>query len=404
MPIGNNQNRAEKRDNPVLKDTSVHLVPKDRANPTIPTNRQPNDRQTITEVGPDAVLKDNRDKDVPKSTQKKPAKPRSWLKVRLPANQDRALNIVENWRLEKQAAPKVAAAIQLYAAFEAGDIDYVRENHPKIFAALDKSSRKRGTLSLKESDSYTQRSDSKTERESERSETIEPAVDQIAAALQTITGRDRHLNRDVNELAFDLNKADYTAQDIEAWYQRCWPHDWRAVKAAQERRVEQPSLKIIRECIGQVRSLPVDEPEQNPYLADPHFTRHIDDEPEPPVEEIPVWPPEGCNGGAAVKDPLLATLGQLEIQLNRATYDTWLKHAEPIHIAGDRMRGGTLYVSVPHVYCKDWIDRHLLTAMTETFDRIANYSGEKRGRISEELLFKIEIIVEGDPVPGVSNA
>ena len=42
--------------------------------------------------------------------------------------------------------------------------------------------------------------------------------------------------------------------------------------------------------------------------------------------------------------------------------------------------------------------------MTETFDRIANYSGEKRGRISEELLFKIEIIVEGDPVPGVSNA
>jgi hypothetical protein len=379
------------RDKSVPKDNPVLLVPKDKDNPTVLTDHQPTDRQTITEGDPSAVLKDNRDKVVPKSTSKKPQKQRSWLKVRLPADQDRALNIVENWRLEKQAAPKVAAAIQLYAAFEAGDIDYVRENHPKIFAALDKASRKRATLSLLESDSNTERESAKSENRN-----VEPAVEQIAAALQTITGRDRHLNRDVNELALDLHKANYTAQDVEAWYQRCGPHDWRAVKAAQERRVEQPSLKIIRECIGQVRSLPVDEPEGveedwNPYAP------AADD----PVE---AWPPQACTVPERIRSWWTAAKDQLSVQLNRATFDAWVKPTDPIHFVGDPRAGGTLYVAVPHHYGKEWIDKHLLTALNKTFDDLLNCEGQTRRRIGEEALFKVEVIVEGDPVPGVSDA
>jgi hypothetical protein len=297
--------------------------------------------------------------------------------------------IVANWTAEKKAAPNVAAAIRLYAAFEAGDIDYVRENHPEFFAALKKSSRKRGTLSLKESESYT-------ERESAKSEMIEPAVDQIAAALQTITGRDRHLNRDVNELAFDLHKADYTAQDVQVWYQRCWPHDWRAVKAAQERRAEQPSLKIIRECIGQVRNLPVDTPELveedwNPYA--------------PPADApAEAWPPQACTVPQQVLNWWTAAKDQLQVQLNRATFDTWLKPTDPIHFVGDPRAGGTLYVAVPHHYGKEWIDRHLLTALNKTFDDLLNYDGQTRRRVSEQPLFDVQILVEGDPVPGVSHA
>jgi len=65
------------------------------------------------------------------------------------------------------------------------------------------------------------------------------------------------------------------------------------------------------------------------------------------------------------KDAWLATLGQLQIQLNRATYDTWLRHADLLGY-----EDGRFVVTVPHAYAKDWIDRHLLTAMTRTLSDI----------------------------------
>src|SRR5512141_2084346 len=65
------------------------------------------------------------------------------------------------------------------------------------------------------------------------------------------------------------------------------------------------------------------------------------------------------------KDAWLATLGQLQIQLNRATYDTWLRHAELLGY-----EDGRFVVTVPHAYAKDWIDRHLLQSMTRTLGDI----------------------------------
>src|SRR5215813_13672477 len=65
------------------------------------------------------------------------------------------------------------------------------------------------------------------------------------------------------------------------------------------------------------------------------------------------------------KDAWRATLGQLQIQLNRATYDTWLRHAELL-----AYEDGRFVVSVPHAYAKDWIDRHLLPSMQETLSGI----------------------------------
>lgn len=384
MPNWNDQTRSEKWDNPVPKDNSAHPVPKDTGNPIIPTNHQLSDRQTITKADSTPVPKDNRDKAVLKDTGVRP-----WIKVRLPRGSLDVERIVANWTAEKKAAPNVAAAIRLMDAILNENLDYVRENYPDLVRGLEKSARKRGTLSLKESESYT-------ERESAKSERLEPAVEQIAEALQQVTGRDRHLNRDVNGLALDLHNADYTAQDVEAWYQRCWPHDWRAVQAAQERRVTQPSLKIIRECIGQVRSLPVDEPEPieedwNPYS--------------PPADEpAEAWPPQACTVPQHVLTWWTAAKDQLSVQLNRATFDTWLKPTAPVHFVGDPRAGGTLYVAVPHHYGKDWIDRHLLTALNKTFDDLLNYDNQTRRRISEQPVFQVAILVEGDPVPGVSDA
>src|SRR5258708_35243593 len=65
------------------------------------------------------------------------------------------------------------------------------------------------------------------------------------------------------------------------------------------------------------------------------------------------------------KDGWVGTLGQLQIQLNRSTYDTWLRHAELLGY-----EDGRFVVTVPHAYAKDWIERHLLHAMTRTLSDI----------------------------------
>jgi len=65
------------------------------------------------------------------------------------------------------------------------------------------------------------------------------------------------------------------------------------------------------------------------------------------------------------KDAWLATLGQLELQLNRATFDTWLRGAELIACEGDEF-----VVRVPHAYAKDWLDRHLAQEIARTLSAI----------------------------------
>jgi hypothetical protein len=59
-------------------------------------------------------------------------------------------------------------------------------------------------------------------------------------------------------------------------------------------------------------------------------------------------------------------------------------------------------VSVPHRYAKDWIDKHLRSALNKLFDSLLNYDGQTRRRISQEALFAIEIVVEGGPDPAAS--
>ena len=71
------------------------------------------------------------------------------------------------------------------------------------------------------------------------------------------------------------------------------------------------------------------------------------------------------------RDAWLATLGQLQVQLNRATYDTWLRHAELLGY-----EDGRFVVTVPHAYAKDWIERHLLESMTRTLSDIFRQKSE----------------------------
>ena len=54
------------------------------------------------------------------------------------------------------------------------------------------------------------------------------------------------------------------------------------------------------------------------------------------------------------RDAWQATLGQLQLQLNRATFDTWLKDAELM-----AYEDGEYVIRVRHAYAKDWLEKHL---------------------------------------------
>src|SRR5579864_829811 len=66
-----------------------------------------------------------------------------------------------------------------------------------------------------------------------------------------------------------------------------------------------------------------------------------------------------------------ATLGQLQVQLNRATFNTWLGRAEYVGY-----EDGRLVISVPHAYARDWLEHNLVPVMAETFSRMLQMSSE----------------------------
>ncbi len=69
------------------------------------------------------------------------------------------------------------------------------------------------------------------------------------------------------------------------------------------------------------------------------------------------------------KEAWQATLGQMQLQLNRATFDTWLKGAELV-----AHEDGEFVVRVRHAYAKDWLEKHLQPQIAQTLGAIADRS------------------------------
>jgi chromosomal replication initiator protein len=65
------------------------------------------------------------------------------------------------------------------------------------------------------------------------------------------------------------------------------------------------------------------------------------------------------------KDAWQATLGQLQLQLNRATFDTWLKGSEVM-----AYEDGEFMIRVRHAYAKDWLEKHLNHLIQRTLSTI----------------------------------
>ncbi|GAB4423600.1 MAG: chromosomal replication initiator protein DnaA [Anaerolineae bacterium] len=65
------------------------------------------------------------------------------------------------------------------------------------------------------------------------------------------------------------------------------------------------------------------------------------------------------------QDAWQATLGQLQLQLNRATFETWLKGSELVS-----WDDGRFVIRVRHAYAKDWLEKHLQWQIVETLGHL----------------------------------
>jgi chromosomal replication initiator protein len=68
-----------------------------------------------------------------------------------------------------------------------------------------------------------------------------------------------------------------------------------------------------------------------------------------------------------------ATLGELELQLTRATFDTWLKNT---YVVG--FEDNTFLIGVYNGYAKDWLENRLLTAIKRTLTSMLSCSVDVR--------------------------
>jgi len=75
--------------------------------------------------------------------------------------------------------------------------------------------------------------------------------------------------------------------------------------------------------------------------------------PSEPPPEVLALDEVGPGQKTSMRGAWLAVMGQLELQLNRSTFDTWLRRAEPVRFAD-----GVLTVRVRHAYAPDYLPQH----------------------------------------------
>src|SRR5690242_170488 len=64
-----------------------------------------------------------------------------------------------------------------------------------------------------------------------------------------------------------------------------------------------------------------------------------------------------------------ATLGELQVSLSPANYETWLKETALISVDDTRFR-----VAVPNGFAKDWLETRYRSLISQTLARVVGYS------------------------------
>jgi len=83
-----------------------------------------------------------------------------------------------------------------------------------------------------------------------------------------------------------------------------------------------------------------------------------------------------------------AALGELQLQMTRPTFDTWLKNTRAISY-----EDGTLIIGVHNAYAKDWLENRLMSIIKRTLAGIVDRTVEAR------FILDVKTLNEDDPPP-----
>lgn len=140
----------------------------------------------------------------------------------------------------------------------------------------------------------------------------------------------------------------------------------------------QHRIEIIREHVASGQPI-VDlselqsakwDPLANRYLREASLWEDGQFAPPEPRERVEPERPTLTKGRHA--DMWLAAMGQFEIQLNRSTFDNWLKH---VRLVGYEREGNECIftASVPHHDAKDWLEKHLMQSWQRLLTELMDY-------------------------------
>lgn len=104
------------------------------------------------------------------------------------------------------------------------------------------------------------------------------------------------------------------------------------------------------------------------------------------------------DGRKSAKDIWETAKGALQVQVNRANYETWLKDT-----VGISYKGNQFVVGTPRAFAKEWLERRLLSLVKKTLISIMGHSVEVTFQVCEATN---SVIGEGEPsrqAPGSSQ-
>lgn len=220
-------------------------------------------------------------------------------------------------------------------------------------------------------DEHTKNAFSKMIYGSERQRKIQEDADKMDAALL--------------ELGEAMGHA-VTVEDVDR-YDEWWKHeDWRG------RRDERPTLKIVQATwLGALASdnpvLPVSLPPQG---SNPHelAAAMYDDRPNPYAKDDDELPPRQIKLHKETDKEMkswFATKGQLEVQLNQATFAMWIRPLKAIGYADP----DTLVLEAANGGVAEWFHKHIEPAVKETYNRIDRRDNHKPS-------IKFVVVIDGD--------
>jgi chromosomal replication initiator protein len=89
-----------------------------------------------------------------------------------------------------------------------------------------------------------------------------------------------------------------------------------------------------------------------------------------------------------------AALGELQVSLSPANYETWLRETQLIDVDDQRFR-----IAVPNGFAKDWLETRYRSLISQTLARIVGYSVQVEFHVGATSTIQDDATVASDPAP-----